>query len=112
MRNQTRNVSQNKLSSSSLLSRSISLPGKIVNPLRDWNILIIIFIFFIIISVGFDFYMYRQIVNDEMYVGVKREELVIENLKSDDLQKILTNFEGKKANMTNLKPQNLVDPSI
>jgi len=88
------------------------LSNKIVNPKRDWKILLTLLIIFILISLGFDFYMYRQIVNGDMYISVKREELVIENLKSNDLQKILNNFETKKTNITTLKMENLIDPSI
>ena len=83
-----------------------------LNPKRDWNILIIIFIILLVISVGFDFYMYQQIVSGDMYVSVNKNDLVIENLKSSDLQRILNNFETKKTNMTTLKLKNLVDPSI
>ena len=92
--------------------KPMHLSEKIISPKRDWSILIILFIIFITISIGFDFYMYQQIVSGDMYISVKKEELVIENLKSDNLQKILDNFETKKSKMINLKLENLIDPSI
>jgi hypothetical protein len=94
------------------LSFLSSLFEQIVNPKRDWSILIILFIILIISSIGFDIYIYKQIVNGDMYVTVKRDELVVESLKSNDLKRILNNFESKKANVVNLKIENLVDPSI
>ena len=106
------NIPKIKLSLDNPLSRPIFLPRGIVNPKRDWNILIILFIVLITSSVGFDFYMYQHIVSGDMYVSVTKTELVIENLKSDDLKKILENFETKKSKITTLKLENLVDPSI
>ena len=105
-------TSKTKSSLNNHTFRSMFLSEKIVNPKRDWKILIILFIILITASIGFDFYMYKQIVNGDMYISVTRTDLSIENLKSDDLQNILNNFENKKANMTALKLKNLVDPSI
>jgi hypothetical protein len=56
--------------------------------------------------------MYQHIVSGDMYISVNKEDLVVENLNSNDLQKILDNFENKKSNIMNLKLENLVDPSI
>lgn len=106
------NNSKNKLIYIESSSESFFLSGKIVNPKRDWNILIILFIIFIIASIGFDFNMYQQIVGGDMYVSVKREELIIENLKTNDLKKILANFEAEKTLISTLKLENLVDPSL
>jgi hypothetical protein len=91
---------------------SINFSGKIVNPKREWFIIIIFSIVLILISVGFDAYMYTQIVSGEMYVSVKRSDLTIENLKTGALQNILNDFENKKAIIKTLKIGNLVDPSI
>ena len=88
------------------------LSGKIVNPKRDWIILVILFVVLILSSIGFDADMYLKIVSGDMYVSVTRADLVIENLKTDALQKIVNNFAEKKTNMINLKLVNLVDPSI
>jgi len=85
---------------------------KIINPRRDWDILVISLVIFVLISIGFNLYMYQQIVSGDMYVSVKTTDLVIENLKTDDLQKVLNNFENKKTNTKTLKLENLVDPSI
>ncbi|MFH1454794.1 MAG: hypothetical protein ABIF22_00485 [bacterium] len=106
------NIPKIKLSLDNSLSKPIPLSGGIVNPKRDWNILIILFLVFIVSSMGFDYYMYQQIVSGDMYVSVARTEIVIENLKSDDLKKILDNFETKKSKITTLKLENLVDPSL
>jgi hypothetical protein len=83
-----------------------------INPKRNWKILLIIFIILILISLGFDGYMYRMIVNGDMYVSINKKEIVIGKLKSDDLKNILDSFVSKKAQITNLKVQNLIDPSL
>lgn len=99
------------LASSSLEKRSFFLES-IVSPKRDWRILLIIFSILVITSIAFDFYMYQKIVSGDMYVSVKKDELVIESLKSDELKKIADNFEAKKTNINNIKLENLIDPSI
>jgi cell division protein FtsI/penicillin-binding protein 2 len=90
----------------------IKLSGKIVNPKRDWTIILILSVIFIVTAIGFDAYMYLQIISGDMYVSVQRNELIIENLKTSALQDILNTFESKKANLSTLKTDSLVDPSI
>jgi hypothetical protein len=106
------NIPEIKLLDRNFLEGRTFFSGKIVNPKRDWSILVFLFSIIIIASIGFDFYMYRKIVSGDMYVSVRKDELVIESLKSNDLKKIADNFELKKTNMTNLKLENLIDPSI
>jgi hypothetical protein len=91
---------------------TINFSGKLVNPKRDWPILLFLSVVFILISVGFDVYMYLQISSGNMYVTISKNELVIESLDSSTLQNILNDFENKKANIADLKIDNLVDPSI
>ena len=105
-------IIKNKILPNNPEIESIKLSGKIVNPKRDWMILMILSAILIISSIGFDEYMRRQIESGDMYVSVNKSDLVIENLQTTALQNILTNFENKKTNMMNLKLENLVDPSI
>ena len=106
------NILQNKLSVEGPIFEKVFSSEKIVNPSRDWNILMIILSVIILISIIFDYSMYCQIVSGDMYVSVNRQDLVIENLKSKDLQRIVDNFDARKAKVSNLKLENLVDPSI
>ena len=103
---QIKSFTNNSLESKSFFSKNM------INPKRDWSILIILFIFLIIASIGFDFYMYQKIVGGDMYVSVNKDELIVENLKSNDLKKIIDTFDVEKNNITKLKLENLVDPSI
>jgi len=106
------NTTKNKTSFNNFLFKSVFLSKNAISPKRDWIILIVLFIIFIITSICFDYYMYKKIISGDMYISVKREELVIENLKSNDLKNIQNNFEMKEINTINLKLKNLVDPSI
>ena len=106
------NILQDKISVGGLMFEKIFSSEKIVNPSRNWNILMILFSVIILASIFFDYFMYRQIVNGDMYVSVNRQDLVIENLKTKDLQRIVDNFDAKKAKITGLKLENQVDPSI
>ncbi len=107
------NTSKNKISLSNRGSGILfAWLGKIINPQKNWIILIIIFTILILISLGFDFNYYQQIASGDMYVDINRADLSIQNLKKDELQKILDNFETKKTSIATLKAKNLVDPSI
>ena len=106
------NIYQTKMQNSDSLYKPIFLSDKIVNPRRDWKILVTLCAVLIMTSIGFDYCMYKWITNEDMYVSINTQDLVIEHLKSDDLKKILTNFEIKKTNVTTLKLKNSVDPSL
>lgn len=93
-------------------AKYLPLSREWVNPKRDWMTLIAILSLLIILAMGFDMYMYKQIVSGDMYVSVKKDELTIETLKKDELRKILDTYEFKKVNVIDLKTTNLVDPSI
>ena len=93
-------------------SKTLPLPREIVNPKRDWMILLGLLTTLIVAAIAFDGYMYKEIVGGDMYISVKREELVIEDLKTTELDKIILNFNSKRVNMSNLKLENLTDPSI
>ena len=94
------------------ISNSFFERNRVVNPRRDWYILVLTFTILIVIIVVFDYNMYKRIIGEEMYVAVKSNELVIENLKFDDFKKITDNFEVKKAKLVSSKLENLIDPSI
>lgn len=106
------NNTQNQIPNLQTKHRFLSIPREFVNPKRDWITLIIILNILVISAVGFDIYMYNQIVSGDMYVSVQKDELVIEKLKKNELGKILDVYESKKVNVINLKTNNLIDPSI
>lgn len=106
------NNSNDKTINNNSILKTIFLSGKIVNPRREWYILVGLFIIFILASIGFDFYMYQQTTSEDMFVSVSRADLSIENLKTSDLQKIISNFQAKEEAITMLKIGNLVDPSL
>lgn len=107
------NINQKvKLPGTETLSKQIALSREIVNPKRDWRILLILLLVFIIFAAWFDFYVYQQIVSGDMYVSVKRDELVTEQLKVNDLKNIFNHYKNEKDNVLNIKMVNLVDPSI
>ena len=101
-----------KLTDSNSLFKSVFFSRKIVDPKRDWKILMVLFLVFILSAVGFDYYMNQQIVSGDMYVSLTRADLTIQSLKSTDLKNILNNFEKKKITSGILRVENLVDPSL
>lgn len=95
-----------------LLSSPIFYSAKVINPRRDWNILAGLCFLFIIFSIAFDYCMYRKTVNGDMYVSIKREEIKVEDLKTKDIESVLSIFENKQKIITDLKVEKLVDPSL
>lgn len=95
-----------------LLSSPIFSSAKIINPRRDWSILLGLCVSFIIFAIAFDYCMYRKTVNGDMYVSIKKEELTVEDLKINDIKNILSVFENKTNIINNLKIEKLVDPSL
>ncbi len=86
--------------------------NKVVNPVRDWKIVLVFLFVFVTSSLVFDFILYRKIASGEMYVTVHREDLMLESLKKDDLKRTVDNFESRKLKMINLKIEPLIDPSL
>ena len=85
---------------------------KIINPKRDWMLLLAFFLILIISFILFDFFMYKKISSGEMYISINRSDLNIEVLKTAALKKLIDSFEAKKETVASLKVQNLIDPSI
>jgi len=99
----------------SIKNIEISKPGntkKLINPNREWRIILVIIFFIIIGTIFYDIYTYMQISSGEMYISVKKEELIIENLKENQLKKVVNSFEQKIEISSSSKLENLPDPSI
>ncbi len=87
-------------------------PNDAVNPKREWILLVILFSCMVAASFVFDAYLYHQIVSGDMYISVNKNELVLENLKTDEIKKLLANFELKAEKLKNLRIEKLIDPSL
>lgn len=85
---------------------------KTINAPRDWSILLGIFSVLIIGSLFFDAYTYNNISSGEMYITVKRSELHLETVNVKNLTTLLNFFEVKRQNYSQLKVDNLSDPSL
>jgi|GEM_PF-6621325 len=86
--------------------------NKVINPKRDWILLIILFLVMLVCAITYDSLIYTKISNGEMYVSINRNELNLENLKIDELKKLIDNFESKSAKISSLKIGPSIDPSL
>ena len=102
---------KNGLSENKFLSRLLS-SRKIINPKREWTILLIFFSLMLLAFLLFDEITYQKISSGEMYISVNKSELNIEVLKVDELKKLINDFELKKEKIAALRIMNLIDPSI
>ena len=101
-----KDIFENKLLSNNYVSK------KIVNPCRDWVVLVVLLLIMIVSSITFDFITYQKIVRGEMYISVKKEELTLVNLEKDKINIILDNFQQKKDYISKIKIESIIDPSI
>lgn len=85
---------------------------KIINPKRDWTIIITLAILFMLFDLVFDFLMYREITSGEMYVTVPASEINVESLNTDEIKNLINDYESRKTEIQTMKPENLVDPSL
>ena len=93
-------------------SNNLYLSKKIINPFRDWLILIALFTVMIIYFVVFDSLTYNKIIKGEMYISVEKEELTFVKLNREELKSIIDKFEGKKDYVSKMKIELLSDPSM
>lgn len=84
----------------------------IVNPKRDWKILLALLFIMIAGSVAFDAFLYRDITSGEMYVSVAPSDLHIQDIDTATLEKAVNDFESKQGSIAGLKLQKLIDPSL
>jgi hypothetical protein len=95
-----------------ILSNPAFSSVKMINPRRDWTILVGLFVIFVIGVIAFDYRMYKKTVSGDMYVSVKRDELIVEDLKVSNIKDVLSTFENKKNIINTLKLEKVSDPSL
>jgi hypothetical protein len=84
----------------------------IINPKRDWKILVILFMCMLVGAFAFNAFIYTQITNGDMYVSVSKDELTLEMLKTKQLQSIIDDFKLRQTTVANMKIQPAIDPSL
>jgi len=107
-----KNTDKKEITNYESISKRIALFRQFVNPNRDWIVLLIFIFVLLLSSLYFDYNIYRKTTTGDMYISVAKDELVIENLKTDQIQNILNIFQDKKNQIKNLKLEKLVDPSL
>jgi hypothetical protein len=101
-----KDIFENKFLDNNYISKNI------INPCRDWIILLALLLIMIVSSIAFNFITYQKIVKGEMYISVKKEELTLVNLEKDKINMILDSFQQKKDYISKIKIESLIDPSI
>lgn len=86
--------------------------NKIINPKRDWIILLILFFVMIAGALSYDAIIYKNIANGEMYVSVPENELQLQSIDSVTLQNVVNDFESRQATISGMKIKKLIDPSL
>ena len=84
----------------------------IVCPKRDWIILLVLFLIMVFGVAIYDISLYHDIANGDMYVNVTKQELQLQNIDSNMLQKVVNDFESIKAEIAGIKQQKLIDTSL
>jgi hypothetical protein len=85
---------------------------KIINPRRDWTVLVIFLFILIIGALAFDGLMYEKIASGEMYVSVERSELNLQPLHVGAMQQVISDYQSRAENISSIRTKNFIDPSL
>lgn len=83
-----------------------------INPRRSWKTILYICLIILISGLAYDYYVYKIVSREPLYVEVPGEEMMIERLKVEKIKSIISFFDGKTENSKNLKKTNLIDPAL
>jgi hypothetical protein len=84
----------------------------IIHPKRDWIILTVFFIAMLLSAIIFDAFLYLRIVSGDMYISIDKNELVLENLESSEIEFVIDGFELRKDQVDSLRDGIIRDPSL
>jgi hypothetical protein len=90
---------------------SYEIPDSI-NPRKSWKAILYICFTILIIGFAYDYYIYKIVSREPLYVEVPGEEMKIERLKVEKINNIISFFNGKIEKSKNLKKTNLIDPAL
>jgi len=85
---------------------------KDISPKKSWASVLIFSAVILAIGLAYDFYVYKIVSREPLYVEVPGEEMIIERLKVGKINNIVSFFETKKENNINLKKSSLIDPAL
>ncbi len=83
-----------------------------INPKRDWAIILISFIVLLLGIIFYDYQFYKKVSNGEMFISVNKEELKLESLNIDELNKVIKYYDEKSKYTSEFKSASSVDPSL
>lgn len=86
--------------------------GDSINPKRDWIILITIFLVSVVFFILLGLNIYRDTNSKELFVDISKEEIIIEEVKPEEMSAVISVFEKKKTMFNSVKTIKLVDPSL
>ncbi len=84
------------------------------NPVHDWKIVLIFFVFIAIILAGLSGYLFLKINRGEIFITQKHDTQTVSVLNVKLLEKTVGEFEEKKAHLLELETEKVIasDPSI
>lgn len=83
-----------------------------INPRKVWKSILYFSIIVLIAGLAYDYYMYRVVSRESLYVEVTGEELVIEKLEVNKIKSIISFFDTRVEKNASLKNKNLIDPAL
>ncbi len=92
--------------------QKIYVPVYIINPRRDWIILMVISATIFLGAIFYDYSFYKRVSTGEMYISVNKDELTLEALNVDELKKILQLYKDKSDFTSQFQTMHSIDPSL
>lgn len=84
----------------------------IVNPFRDWKIIMIISVVIFLVLLSLDLYLYMRSAGGSMFVSGSKIEETLGRLDKINLNKVIDYFKAKEDTKLEMKKTSIIDPSL
>ena len=92
--------------------RAAAAPGRIMHPIRDWYVLLVLFVILVIALLGLGGYLYLSVVRGDLYAGSGDVKSRIDTIDRSVLRETTLFFEGQAQEFEELRknPPEVLNP--
>ena len=83
--------------------RAAATPGRLMHPLRDWYVLLVLFIISLIVLLGLGGYLYVSVVRGDLYAGSGEVKSRLDTIDRSVLRETTLFFEGQAEEFEELR---------
>lgn len=85
-----------------------------INPRRDWNMILAVFVLVVFAIIAFGLYLYGKINSGSFFTTSRGNELPVETIDRSELKRVIKYYEAKSQSFQELKDKKpeIIDPSV